>query len=60
MKIVKKDADAYDRVLDAASDLADLIDTCGIEMDEYVLEELTIYLASNANKLREIFAKVKK
>jgi dsDNA-binding SOS-regulon protein len=59
MKIVKKDADAYDRVLDAASYLADLIDACGIEMDEYVLEELTIYLASNAKKLREIFAKVK-
>lgn len=59
MKIVKKDADAYDRLLDAAVYLEGLIDACGIEMDEYVLEELTIYLASNAKKLREILANVK-
>ena len=57
MKTIKKDADAYDRVLDAAADLADLIETCGIEMDEYVLEELTIYLASRAERLRKILSK---
>jgi len=59
MKILKKDADTYDRVLDAAVYLEGLIDACGIEMDEYVLEELTIYLASNAKRLKEIFANVK-
>ncbi len=57
--VTKKEADAYDRIIDAALDLADLIESCGIEMDEYILEELTIYLASNAPKVKGILRKVK-
>ena len=37
--ISKKEADAWDRVLDAAADLADLIESSPIEIDEYDLEE---------------------
>jgi dsDNA-binding SOS-regulon protein len=52
--IVKQNADAYDRLIDAAENLADMISGCGIEMDEFALEELTIFLASNADKMKNI------
>ncbi len=57
--IAKKDADAYDRVIDAAADLADLIESHKIEVDEYVLEELTIFLANNAPTIRKMFRNLK-
>ncbi len=57
--IAKKDADAYDRVIDAAADLAELIEMNKIEVDEYALEELTIYLAGNAQKVKEIIRNLK-
>jgi dsDNA-binding SOS-regulon protein len=57
--ISKKEADAYDRVLDAAADLADLIEEGKIEMDESVLEELTIFLASNAHEIKTILKNLK-
>ena len=50
----KKDADAYDKMIDAAAGLADLIETGKIDMDEYVLEELTIFLARNALEVKKI------
>ena len=43
----KKDADAYDRLLDAAARLADIVTSGGLEMDEDLLEELTIFLAEH-------------
>ncbi len=52
--ISKSEADAYDRVLDAAEELAALIVSHGIRMDEYDLEEFTIFLARNASMLRDI------
>ncbi len=52
--ISKNEADAYDRVLDAAEELAALIVSHGIRMDEYDLEEFTIFLARNASMLRDI------
>ena len=52
--IGKKEADAYDKMIDAAADLADLIGMSKIEVDEYALEELTILLASNALKVKQI------
>lgn len=57
--IAKKEADAYDRMIDAASNLADLIEMSEIEMDEYALEELTIFLAKNAQEMRKIFRQLK-
>ena len=52
--ISKKEADAWDRVLDAAAALADLIDASGIEIDEFDLEELTIFLASHGHAVRSM------
>ena len=57
--LTKQQADAYDRMLDAAAELADLLLKGGIELDEYALEELTIFLASNADDIRTILKKVK-
>lgn len=57
--LTKQQADAYDRMLDAAADLADMLLDGGIEMDEYALEELTIFLASHAEEIRAILKKVK-
>jgi dsDNA-binding SOS-regulon protein len=52
--IGKKEANAYDKMIDAAADLADLIETSKIEMDEYALEELTIFLARHAQEVKMI------
>jgi dsDNA-binding SOS-regulon protein len=57
--ITKKEADAYDKMIDAAANLADLLEMSEIEMDEYVLEELTIYLASNAQEVKKILNNLK-
>jgi dsDNA-binding SOS-regulon protein len=56
---VKAIADAYDKIIDAAADLADLIEDSKIEMDEYVLEELTIFLASHALEVKKILGDLK-
>jgi len=56
----KKEADRWDRVLDAAANIADLIDTSGIEIDEYDLEELTIFLAANGSVVRGLFKTLKR
>lgn len=52
--ISKRQADAHDRILEAAGALAELIELSAIEIDEDDLEELTIYLARNALKVRTI------
>ena len=57
--IDKRQANAYDRMIDAAADLADLIERCKVDMDEYALEELTIFLSSNANEVKKIFRNLK-
>jgi len=58
MAVSKKEADAYDRILDAAAELAELIEHSGIVIDEYDLEELTIYLANNALRMKEILSRL--
>jgi uncharacterized protein len=52
--ISKRQADAYDRILEAAEALAELIEFSAIEIDEDALEELTIYLARNAPEVKTI------
>ncbi len=52
--ISKQEADAWDRVLDAAAGLADLIESSGIEIDEFDLEELTIFLATHGFAVRNM------
>lgn len=56
--ISKRQADAYDRILEAAGELAELIDLSAIEIDEDDLEELTIYLARNAPRVKAILKPV--
>ena len=58
--ISKKEADAWDRVLDAAADLADLIESSQIEIDEYDLEELTIFLATHGYAVRNMLKRLKR
>jgi dsDNA-binding SOS-regulon protein len=58
MAVSKKEADAYDRILDAAAELAELIAHSGIVIDEYDLEELTIYLANNALRMKDILRRL--
>ena len=55
--ISKTEADRYDKMLDAAVNLAELIGKSRLEIDEYVLEELTIFLATNAVTVKHILKK---
>ena len=55
--ISKMEADRYDKMLDAAVSLAELIEQSKIEIDEYALEELTIFLATNALTVKNILSK---
>ncbi len=55
--ISKTEADRYDKMLDAAVNLAELIQKSRLEIDEYVLEELTIFLATNAVTVKHILKK---
>lgn len=57
--ISKKEADAWDRVIDAAAELADLIGSSEIEIDEYDLEELTIFLATHGRAVRNMLKHLK-
>ena len=57
--ITKKEADAYDKMMDAAADLANLIERSRLEMDEYALEELTIFLAANSSQMLKILRGLK-
>jgi uncharacterized protein len=59
MAVSQKEADAYDRIIDAAAELAELIERGGIAISEYDLEELTIYLAQNALRMKEILSGIK-
>jgi dsDNA-binding SOS-regulon protein len=56
--ISKRQADAYDRILEAAGELAELIDLSAIEISEDDLEELTIFLARNAPRVKAILKSV--
>jgi dsDNA-binding SOS-regulon protein len=58
--LVKKEADAYDKMLDAAADLADLIESSQIVIDEYDLEELTIFLATHGYAVRNMLKHLKR
>lgn len=57
--ISKSEADAHDLIIEAAADLADLIELSGININEYDLEELTIFLAKNASTVKKILNKIK-
>ncbi|MDL2275685.1 YebG family protein [Desulfosarcina sp. OttesenSCG-928-G10] len=52
-------ADAWDRVLDAADALSDLLKTSGIRISEDDLEELTIFIAAHGQAVRHLFRELK-
>jgi len=54
--VSKQEADAHDRLIDAAADLASLIEAGGIVIDEAILERLTLYLAQHAGEVRRILS----
>ena len=43
----KKEADAYDKMLDSADQLSEFLNASSVTLDETQLEELGLYLASN-------------
>ena len=52
----KQAADAYDRMIEAAAELAELIALSGVAIDEYDLEDLTIYLAQHSLQIIKALA----
>lgn len=50
----KKEADAYDKMLDIAEGLSDFISISPLEIDDRLAEELALYLAQNSTSLLHI------
>ena len=50
----KKEADAYDKMLDVADGLSDFISTSSLEIDDRLTEELALYLAQHSASLQQI------
>ncbi|MCG6200445.1 YebG family protein [Psychromonas antarctica] len=50
----KKEADAYDKMLDSADQLAAFLGASSVTLDDQQLEELGLYLASNKEVLQGI------
>jgi dsDNA-binding SOS-regulon protein len=55
--ISKKEADAHDRIIEAAMALSDLLVSQGIEMEEHDLETLTFFLAEKGDRIMTILKK---
>jgi uncharacterized protein len=58
--VTKKEADAYDRVLDAANCISQLLVKSGIDINEDDLEVLSIFIADNARAVMQILKRVPK
>jgi len=51
----KKEADAYDKMLDSADQLAEFLSESSVTLDDQQLEELGLYLASNKEVVQGLF-----
>ena len=51
----KKEADAYDKMLDSADQLAEFLSASSVALDDQQLEELGLYLASNKETVQGLF-----
>jgi dsDNA-binding SOS-regulon protein len=51
----KKEADAYDKMLDSADQLAEFLSESSVTLDDQQLEELGLYLASNKDIVQGLF-----
>ena len=47
----KKEADAYDKMLDIADDLFDFIESASLSIKEETLEDLSLFLAQNKDRV---------
>lgn len=50
----KKEADAYDKMLDIADELYGYIETAGLDIKEELLEELSLFLSQNKDHVMTI------
>lgn len=51
----KKEADAYDKMLDSADQLSAFLGASSVTLDDLQLEELGLYLASNKEMVQSLF-----
>ena len=51
----KKEADAYDKMLDSADQIALFLSESPVSLDDQQLEELGLYIASNKDILQNLF-----
>ncbi|MEJ6077713.1 YebG family protein [Vibrio sp. 1-Bac 57] len=51
----KKEADAYDKMLDSADQIALFLSQSPVSLDDQQLEELGLYVASNKDVLQNLF-----
>jgi len=51
----KKEADAYDKMLDSADQIALFLSESPVSLDDQQLEELGLYVASNKDILQNLF-----
>ena len=51
----KKEADAYDKMLDCSDQFADFLGESTVTLDDQQLEELGLYLASNKDIVQGLF-----
>ena len=55
----KKEADAYDKMLDIADDLFEYIETAGLDIKEEALEDLSLFLSQNKDRVINILKGIK-
>ena len=58
--VTKKEADAYDRVIDAANCISELLEKSTIDIDEDDLEVLSVFIADNSSAVMQILKSVTK
>jgi len=51
----KKEADAYDKMLDSADQIALFLSDSPVSLDDQQLEEIGLYVASNKDILQNLF-----
>lgn len=51
----KREADRYDKMLDVADNLATFIQAKGVDIDDDLLEDLSVLLSKNKEKVAKLF-----
>ena len=57
--VSKREADAHDRIMEAAAELVELMEKTNMPIQEVILEELAIYLAQHATQIKAILKPLK-